>query len=244
MQRELCRRIDETLARSPIHDHLGYEALAYLKLPGPDYKAVLGVMHRAIKPRLYVEIGVRRGDTLALAGPDTHLIGIDPNPQLGDFPIEGRRLSMNVTTSDRFFQDEKRRETARGFDLAFIDGDHDARQVQRDFNNLESLAGKHSMIVLHDVIPMDARTSTPDVQSSFHTGDAWRAMAGLVARRDMRAFTIACPPTGLGVVSGFGHWDLNPELPLDMDWDVLVKRLNIVANEPSAITAALARAVA
>ena len=69
MQAEICTRIAETLATAPVHDHHGYDALAYLKLPGPDYREVLRTLHAALQPNLYVEIGVRRGDTLRLADP-------------------------------------------------------------------------------------------------------------------------------------------------------------------------------
>lgn len=237
MQREICDRIAQTLASAPIHDHLGYEALAYLKLPGPDYLHLLRTLHLTLKPKLYVEIGVREGKSLALAEPETRCVAIDPALQIFERP----GTLMARTTSDEFFSQQAMRDKARGFDLAFIDGDHSAEQALRDFENLESLAGPHSIIAFHDVIPMDEQTSTPQAQTSFHTGDVWKVMADIVLQReDLIAFTVACPPTGLGIVARFGERKglrLRP-WPLIPPWDLLVGTLNIVPNEPGAIMAA------
>ena len=43
---------------------------------GDDYLTLLARLHRALEPRNYLEIGVRRGDSLALA--TCPVIGIDP----------------------------------------------------------------------------------------------------------------------------------------------------------------------
>ena len=238
----LCARIAHTLAAAPIHDHLGYEALAYLKLPGPDYRSVLRILHMA-KPKLYVEIGVRDGASLALAEPETRCIAIDPEPQLG-YGARWANTKLVVATSDNFFSDEKQREAARGFDLALIDGDHSFNQAVRDFRNLEALAKPTSIIAIHDVIPMDERTATPVAETAFHTGDVWRLMAAIVAGRpDLVAFTVACPPTGLGIVTRFRGDTSMPrgweEMPLDLSWDVLTKRLNIIPNDGPSIGQAL-----
>src|SRR5208283_2381968 len=42
-------------------------------LPGPDYYTVLRWIHEVLRPANYVEIGVRQGDSLRAALPDTHL---------------------------------------------------------------------------------------------------------------------------------------------------------------------------
>lgn len=241
MQAELCARIAHTLASAPVHDHHGYEALAHLKLPGPDYYQLLAFLHQALRPKLYVEIGVRDGSSLKLAGPDTHCIGIDPLAQFGP---HGGRTTLAFSTSDAFFAHEPNREKVRGFDLAFIDGDHSFDQALRDFRNLEALAKPTSIICIHDVIPMDARTATPKAETAFHTGDVWRLMMTLCEYRpDLLTFTVACPPTGLGIVGGFGGGGMcscsgGEDHDLDMDWNVLARRLKIVPNDGQAIGAA------
>jgi hypothetical protein len=250
VQAALCERIAETLAlppfpEGPIHDHLGYEALAYLKLPGPDYLAVLRALHGSLKPKLYVEIGTRRGDSLALALPETRCIAIDPMPVVGPRPD----TVIAATTSDNFFAIETNREKCRGFDLAFIDGDHSFDQALRDFENLERLAKPSSLICLHDVLPMDERTATPKCETGFWTGDVWRLMGAIVdCRQDLVAFTIGSPPTGLGVIGRFGgsprssvpsehrNWWAGRAFPAV--WAEQAKLLNIVPNNPASILAA------
>lgn len=245
MQRELCARITELLATVPIQDPFGYEALAKLKLPGVNYLEVLKLLHAGLKPKLYVEIGVRAGDSLYLAGEAANCIAIDPAPRLPRFQ---QNFNLHVSSSDKFFYYEDRAETCRGFDLAFIDGDHSFEQAARDFSNLEKLAGPHSIIVINGVIPMDERTSTPEADTAFHTGDVWRLMAAIVADRpDLIAFTIGCPPAGLGIVGRFGTHGATGMRGIEVwaadafprDWDHVVRRFNIVDNHPGAWMAAL-----
>lgn len=249
MQRELCARITELLATVPIHDPFGYEALAKLKLPGMNYLEVLKLLHAGLKPKLYVEIGVGLGDSLVLAGSSTHCLAIDPSPGIW---MSKTNWSLSRTSSDKFFYNEERVEAARGFDLAFIDGDHSCTQAARDFMNLEALAGQHSIIVINGVIPMDERTSTPEADTAFHTGDVWRLMAAIVIdRTDLIAFTIACPPAGLGIIGRFGsppHYVTGigddartaaQAASFPSAWPVAMQWLNIVDNHPGAWMAAL-----
>src|SRR5947209_2356770 len=64
--------------------------LADTFLHGEAYQLVLERIHRHLKPRTYVEIGVETGHTLRLAGLETLALGIDPEPVIA-FP-----LSANV----------------------------------------------------------------------------------------------------------------------------------------------------
>src|SRR5947209_3521143 len=71
-------------------------------LPGPDYLAVLGWVHSILRPEVYVEIGVRNGDSLRAALPETTCIGIDPAPALqGNFAASPVIFEM---TSHQFFE--------------------------------------------------------------------------------------------------------------------------------------------
>jgi hypothetical protein len=239
-QSEIVRRIADTLATAPIHDHLGYEALAYLKLPGPDYLKILRSLHLTLEPKLYVE----RGASIAQALDETRVIGIDPMPSMGVRP----NTVIAVSTSDEFFKIEANREKCRGFDLAFIDGDHSHEQAHRDFWNLDKLAKPSSIICLHDTIPMDERTSQPKSDGvSFHTGDVWRLAADIVRNFPERiCFTIACPPTGLTVIARLRapiwpstHMLLQAPVgfPFD-DWEAQCRLLNIIPNTDDAIKGA------
>lgn len=247
-QEIICDAIRELLAdgsfRTP---HAGlewarYDTLARLKLPGPDYLTLLRVLHNVLKPKLYVEIGVRDGVSLSEALPETACIAIDPaiNPKLIE---QGRPNTIfAAATSDAFFQHDKNRERVRGFDLAFIDGDHSAEQAARDFCHLEWLSRRHSVIAIHDVIPMDERTATPQ-PTPFHTGDVWRLIPAIRRTRQYVCFTVACPPTGLAIIGRIDSWTIPGLTPYQgsfpTDWAEQVGLLNIVDNEPDAILKAL-----
>ena len=250
LQNMICARIDEVLKRAPVQDPWGYEALAYLKMPGPNYQMLLQALHKSLEPKLYVEIGVRTGDTLRLALPETRCVAIDPLPQIEPRP----NTLLGVCTSDDFFAIEANRDKARGFDLALIDGDHSYEQARRDFENLEALATPWSIICVHDVIPMDERTSTPKPEhGGFWTGDVWRLIETLLLhRQDLTVFTVACPPTGLAIIGHFSDllkgagtdaWDPDGAAKYEYParWEDQIMRLNIVPNNPASILKALAR---
>jgi hypothetical protein len=238
VQEEICRRIDAALAAG-VHDHLGYEALARVKLPGEDYLAVLRRIHALLKPEVYVEIGVRRGESMACALPRTWKVGVDPSPGPGVAADVIATMASDVFFSDSQFAHNAVLHPAayRGlFDLALIDGDHSYEQARRDFENLLARRRPGSVILLHDVIPMDARTASPRCQSSFWTGDVWRLMREIVADfADCNAFTIACPPTGLGVVICDGPppvvRQLHDNSALVPPWGTLRSWLSIVKND-------------
>ena len=65
------------------------------------YLELLAGIHERSRPRTYLEIGMRNGESLALARPETRVIGIDPLPTVWN------KLNADVglyfETSDDFF---------------------------------------------------------------------------------------------------------------------------------------------
>jgi O-methyltransferase len=178
--------------------------LARLRMPGPDYRHHLAALHSALRPRRYVEIGVGPGDSLALAAADCPTVAVDPAPRVAQ-PIRCRHLTLVRQTSDAFFASGEAAALIgpEGFDIAFIDGSHLAEQVLADFLNLESFAAPGAVIALHDVLPLDAATASRERQTTFWSGDAWRALPALARLRPwLRISRLATAPTGLALVSG------------------------------------------
>src|SRR5262245_41128834 len=66
-------------ARRQMERHVRQSAERY---PGPNYFEVLKWIHSALKPDVYLEIGVGTGASLMRAQPPTRCIAIDPDPQL------------------------------------------------------------------------------------------------------------------------------------------------------------------
>jgi hypothetical protein len=196
----LCRAAVESADYSR-----AYTLMARLSLPGENYFRVLARIHRHLRPRTYLEIGVSRGDSLACVLPETRVLGIDPQPNLPGEPPANARIYRE--TSDGFFTKYDPRAELGGapLELAFIDGMHHFEFALRDFVNVERACSRGSVILMHDCYPLDERTARREQVTGFWSGDIWRLMLLLrTLRPDLTVRTIATPPTGLGIV-------LNPD---------------------------------
>ncbi len=185
----------------------GHTALAQHLMPGPDYYALLAQLHEYLRPRLYLEIGVRQGASLSLAQPSTMAIGIDPEPCLDRVFVA--QPTIYPITSDAYFHSPERHEfhRQRPIDLAFIDGLHRFEQGLRDFINVERYASSTAMVAIHDCIPLDTVTSSRNQRTKFYSGDVWKVVDCLRHYRpDLKILIVKCPPTGLAII---GNLDPN-----------------------------------
>ena len=195
-----------------LQEHL---TLAASRMPGPDYYAVLRWIHEILRPANYIEIGIRKGDSLRLALPETTCVGMDPEPDIqAPLPPNTRVFRMS---SDAFFANQEVPHVSRfsrpgsflsellnspTFDLAFIDGLHLFEQALRDFINLEKFTSPQSVVMLHDCLPLDAVTADRTRTTHFYSGDVWKlTMCLKVHRPDLRMKMIRTGPTGLCLVS-------------------------------------------
>jgi predicted O-methyltransferase YrrM len=194
-----------------------------LELADFDYLHVLRALHARLRPQTYLEIGVGTGDSLRLAAPSTHAVGVDPAPALT--ALAGPH-HVHRATSDEFFRAHRRADVFDApVDLAFIDGMHRFEAALRDVVNVERWSRPGSVIAVHDTYPVDAisadrRSASPEVTrplrralrratnrySEFWTGDVWRLLIALRAHRpDLRIVTVPAQPSGLTLIS-----DLDP----------------------------------
>lgn len=196
--------LEQVLALEPDlgHAHL---ALARLRWPGPEHHAVLGWLHELRKPALYLEIGVERGLSLALAQAPTVVVGVDPQP-IGDPLASCRATAALYPMRSAQFLAAPPDGCAlhdHGFDLAFVDGDHRFEAVLDDFIALERWAAPGALVVLHDTLPLNSRTAAPTRGTSFYSGDGWKLLPCLRALRPtLRLVTLPVSPTGLTLITG------------------------------------------
>lgn len=171
------------------------------------------MMHRALKPRTYLEIGSRKGDSLAPAQAET--IAIDPAFRLPPGFVEARpHLRLFAMTSDDFFADHDPAEILGSpVDFAFLDGLHCFEFLLRDFMNTEKASTTSAVIALHDCVPFSSaivardekapRDPAHDVHPGAWAGDVWKVLPILKQYRpDLQVRVLDCPPTGLALVSG------------------------------------------
>jgi hypothetical protein len=177
-----------------------------LGLLGPHpfpYRNVLAELHRQRCPKTYVEIGIATGDTILLAGPETEVVGIDP--QFGRRSIEGKDHFYRLTSDEFFARHDLGAILGRPVDFAFIDGMHLFEFALRDLMNIEQVCTDQSLIALHDCLPrppeIAARENTGDPRVTAWTGDVWKLILCLADYRpDLRVELNPAPPTGLLLV--------------------------------------------
>ena len=181
-------------------------------LTGPRHELVLTALHRILKPRTYLEIGIERGDTLRAAQCAT--IAIDPAFSV-DQSIIGNKPECLLyrMPSDRFFeQHDPVALLGDRIDMAFLDGMHLYEFLLRDFMNVERCCRRNSLILLHDCVPTDlylARRLRQDESLRPITripggwcGDVWKTLLILRQYRpDLRIETFDAALTGLVVVT-------------------------------------------
>jgi predicted O-methyltransferase YrrM len=171
-----------------------------------DYFDILSLIHRKRQPRVYLEIGVATGKSLALAKAGTRALGIDPSlagPNIHVYHSPENVPQLYGMASDDFFasQDLICEMGQDNFDVAFIDGLHHFDQALKDFINLEKFSGKDSVILIHDCIPVDPRVASRVQNTAFWTGDVWKIIPCLkTVRPDLEIVTLPVPPSGLAVI--------------------------------------------
>ena len=161
----------------------------------------LSGLHRVLRPRTYLEIGVAEGFGLELSKAVT--IGVDPAPRISrTLPAD---IEVVRQTSDEFFGRDDPLAFFGGVptDLVFIDGMHLAEFALRDFINVERLAGPGTVVVLDDVLPRRTEEAARKRASEYWTGDVFKLVDILRDRRpDLACAVVNTDPTGSLVVVG------------------------------------------
>ena len=178
-----------------------HHLMAGVTLPGEHYLSLMRRIHGCLRPETYVEIGVASGDSLTLVQEGTTAIGVDPAPRIANTLLPGTRVF--IEKSDDFFSrhDVRAELGGRPINLAFIDGMHKFEFALRDFINIERYCTSNSTVLVHDCFPLDEATAARERITSFWSGDIWKLIICLKKYRpELEIYTIASPPTGLGLV--------------------------------------------
>ena len=167
------------------------------------YYPVLGRLHAAFRPETYLEIGVSKGESLALAAGCAVALGVDPEPML-KAPLAANARVFKMTSDEFFSTHDVRAELGgRDLDMAFVDGLHLFEHAVRDFANVERSSTPSTLVVMHDCLAIDEVTASRDRTTLLWTGDIWKtALVLLRYRPDLRLTVIDVPPSGLVVVEG------------------------------------------
>src|SRR4051794_35284822 len=166
------------------------------------YTAFLRAVHELLAPPTYLEIGVWRGNSLALSRSRT--VGIDPGYEIKPQHAEAvAHAALFRETSDAYFARENPRAPFDGepISFAFIDGMHLVEFALRDFMNVERHAHWSSVVVFDDILPRRLVETNRDRSTYGWTGDVYKIL-GILAehRRDLICLRVGTVPTGLLIV--------------------------------------------
>lgn len=171
-------------------------------MPGQDYLQLIARIHALLRPETYLEIGVAKGYSLALAAADTRAVGIDPAPAIAE-PIRARAQLFEMTSDEFFARHDLFRELgADRLDLAFLDGLHLFEQTLRDFINTERHACRDSVVLVHDCFPATRLGAARERSTGYWAGDVWKLIPCLTRYRpDLLVQVVPTFPSGLGLVT-------------------------------------------
>lgn len=156
----------------------------------------LAQLHELLRPRVYLEIGVQYGTSLALAVHSETAIGVDPEPLI---PASGNQ-QLFQQTSDDFF----RGNIGPPVDLAFIDGQHLSEYAWRDFWNVSRIMHPDGVVVFDDVLPRNNVEASRVQCPGDWTGDVWKTARALIWGQRHACRYVDTFPTGLLVVATHG----------------------------------------
>lgn len=165
------------------------------------YLEALRIVHENFKPRSYVEIGCRFGDSLILA--ECPAVGIDPNMRLKHEPDPAAVKLFHETSDDFFEKQDLDCLLTPAYELAYIDGMHLAEYALRDFINLEKKATDGSMIMFDDILPRKQEYAEREPVVNAWCGDIYKVLRVLMKYRPdltIQVFDVAVK--GLGIVTG------------------------------------------
>lgn len=142
------------------------------------------------KDSIYLEIGYYDGVNHERIKCDSKL-AVDPSPLPTKFKHHIAKL-----TSDAFFKTNKRK-----FDVVFIDGLHEHKQVIRDVKNSLKFLNDGGHIILHDVLPIKIEhTIVPRPTKTGHwNGDVFKAWLELRMENGLSMYVIDTD-NGVGVI--------------------------------------------
>lgn len=138
----------------------------------------------------YLELGVCDGMNLRRINSNDK-IGVDPEPT-----EYGVAVTNYLMTSDSYFFSNTRK-----FDIIFIDGLHEAKQVYKDINNALNILNEGGIIICHDMNPIEELHQRVPRQSRIWNGDCWKAWVQLRTERNNLEMFVVNTDWGCGVIT-------------------------------------------
>lgn len=131
-----------------------------------DYRTIIKTLYLILKPKLYLEVGCRNGETLrtiieSTKKSNTEFHAIDIRDVKKNLPKQVIfHLGSSIDVSKKWDKE---------IDMLFIDADHSADAVMQDFNIYSKWVKHNGIILLHDTFPKNEAMADLN-----NCGDAWK----------------------------------------------------------------------
>ena len=152
----------------------------------------------------YLEIGMQKAANNFNKIEAKVKVSVDPDP---------KAEATHQCTSDVFFDWDNRK-----FDIIFIDGDHTAKQVEKDIINSMRVLNPNGFIVLHDCNPPTEKDQLVPRQHKIWYGDVWRAFVGFRLKYPDVVSYCKDFDCGCGVIK-YTDQKIEPGFITDMSWE-------------------------
>ena len=124
---------------------------------------------------------------------------IDIKNKFGIDPVSGGNIRK---TSDDFFSTNK-----INFDIIFIDGLHEYKQVKKDILNSLKFLNPGGIVLVHDCLPESMSKQAVPRYRSIWNGDVWKAIVDLRCEEDINIYTCNIDQ-GIGVIQNKTNTDI------------------------------------
>ena len=163
----------------------------------------LAKLHELLRPKVYLEVGVQTGASLALAAYSELAIGVDPYPLIN---ATGNQQIHAMKSNDFFNGMMGVTHDAPVIDLAYIDGSHLFEDAIWDFAHIEKYCHSGSVVVMDDILPYNEAIANREQPPGDWTGDVWKCTHALIKHRpDLHVYEVDTVSTGTLLVYGFGN---------------------------------------
>jgi cephalosporin hydroxylase len=147
-----------------------------------------------MKPKLYVELGIRECIVLNRIIPHAEkVIGVDIDPKAGEFMIRSSKTEFVCSTTLAFA--EQLQAEPITIDMLFIDADHAWQAILNDFWAYFPFVSAHGLILLHDTHPKDEESMSP-----IFCNDGYKAIDKLLEASDKIEFMTLPLHPGLTII--------------------------------------------
>jgi hypothetical protein len=187
---------------------------------------IINLLIEKINAKSYLEIGIASGGNFNQINCD-YKVSVDPNPN--------SPATHNIT-SDLFFSDNSRwlAEGFGYFDVIFVDGLHEAHQVEKDILNSLKHLSPGGFIVCHDMNPEKKEFQIVPRVSNTWTGDCWKAWVKIRSTNPDLNMYVVNTDYGCGVIQK-GSQDLLDLNGLELTYENFSNNrevwLNLISSE-------------